>query len=278
MGLCITYALSLNGATRQEVRQLLGELHRNAGELSLEDLGELVDLEGEACHLLRGDPETEDPDFKVKFGAMTLQDVGVIHQGGEERIPSCAKLIGFEVLPGAGCSACTFGLASQAATPDQWRWYDYCKTQYASSPDYGGLEHFLQCHLAVIKILDGCRRLGILDHVSDESGYWEERNPEALITCLRRYNIFTAAAIGTAKDLLEPLGYKAEAPILSWPDFEHLEARGRSAAPPSEPPAPLLGSTDVPRLAGGGGQAGTGGEASGDGGEPRGDGGLSRRP
>jgi hypothetical protein len=76
MGLCITYALSLNGATRQEVRQLLGELHRNAGELSLEDLGELVDLEGEACHRLRGNPETEDPDFKVKFGAMTLPRCG----------------------------------------------------------------------------------------------------------------------------------------------------------------------------------------------------------
>lgn len=236
MGLCITYSLLLKGATRQEVRELLGELHREAGELSLEDLEELVDLEGEACHLLKGDPKTPDPDFKVKFGAMTMEDLAVIHNRGKERIPSCKNLIGFEVFPGAGCSTCTFGLASQAATPDEWQWYDYCKTQYASSPEYGGLEHFLKCHLAVTKILDGCQRLGILEDVSDESGYWEERKLEGLIDCLRRYNFFTAAAIGTAKDLLEPLGYKAEAPILNRPDFEHLEARGRSAPPAWEAP------------------------------------------
>ena len=40
--------------------------------------------------------------------------------------------------------------------------------QYASNPDCGGVENFLRCHLAVVKLLDHAATLGILKEVSDE--------------------------------------------------------------------------------------------------------------
>ncbi|MFM7513103.1 MAG: hypothetical protein ACKO3F_07005 [Cyanobium sp.] len=52
------------------------------------------------------------------------------------------------------------------------------------------------------------------------------------MSCVSRYNVFTAVAIGGFKDALEPLGYKAEAPILERADFEHLEAQGWQETPP----------------------------------------------
>jgi len=223
MGLTISYSLRLDSASSEEVRQKMRALHRLAADLPLQELGEVADLQGDACHLQETDPLTT-----LKFGAMTMEDYGVIHNRGDGKIPSCVHLIGFEVFAGDGCSTCTFGLATHAANPSQWQWKDYCKTQYASNPDYGGLEHFLRCHLAIVKILEFCQQLGILQEVTDPSGYWEHHNLEALLTSLRQHNILTAAMIGSAKDLLQPLGYTAQAPILDRPDFEHLEAMGRT--------------------------------------------------
>lgn len=233
MGLTISYSLLLNSATGEEVREKLLELRRFASDLPLEKLGELVDMEGDACHLLDPDPNTS-----VKFGAMAIEDYEVIHKGIDKNVPSCSHLVGFEVFAGGGCSTCTFGLATHASNPGHWQWQDYCKTQYASNPGYGGLENFLRCHQAVIHILDACQRLGILESASDPSGYWEERNLETLVKSLREHNIFTAAAVGNVKDLLEPLGYTSQAAILNRPDFEHLEALGRipsSSPPPATP-------------------------------------------
>src|SRR5206468_4094814 len=39
----------------------------------------------------------------------------------------------------------------------EWQWRGFCKTQYANEH---GLENFLQCHLAVIAILDTAKKLG----------------------------------------------------------------------------------------------------------------------
>jgi hypothetical protein len=233
MGLTLSYSLLLESASRQEAREKMETLRRLAADLPLMELGELVDLEGDACRL-----RDDDPDERVKFGAMTLEDYGEIHKQIDAAVPSCLQLIGFRVLAGDGCSSCSFGLASHAASPHRWAWYDFCKTQYASNPDYGGLENFLRCHLSIIKIMEGCQRLGLLNKAHDPSGYWETHDVEALVKSLRQHNIFTAAMIGSVKDLLDPLGYTAQAPILERPDFEHLEAEGRTPkAPPSPPPA-----------------------------------------
>ena len=96
----------------------------------------------------------------------------------------------------------------------------FCKTQYASQH---GMDHFVRCHLSVIRMLDHAKELGILGSVSDEGDYWEKRDVKALVQEVGDWNEQIAGLVGQMKDLL---GGGVEAPITQYPDFEHLEARG----------------------------------------------------
>ena len=105
-----------------------------------------------------------------------------------------------------------------------WSWQSFCKTQYASNRECGGLENFLRFHLAVIKILDHAKSLGILEEVSDEGDFWQDRDVRALARQVGHWNEMVAAFAGELKDLL---GDQVDAEITKFPNFEHLEAAGR---------------------------------------------------
>ena len=53
-------------------------------------------------------------------------------------------------------------------------------SMHAARPEVGGAVHFLQCHLAVIGVLDAAKALGFAVDVVDEGDYWEQRDPDAL--------------------------------------------------------------------------------------------------
>ena len=107
------------------------------------------------------------------------------------RVPPI-QTIAFSTTPGPGCEAANFGLCRYPATyevrapalPNQarrvrtrlagWRWSSFCKTQYATSPECGGLKNFLKCHLAVITLLDHAKLGGLVTDVHDEGEYWED--------------------------------------------------------------------------------------------------------
>jgi hypothetical protein len=74
-------------------------------------------------------------------------------------------------------------------------------------------------------MLDHARSLGILDHVSDEGGFWEKRDIEALAREVGEWNEMLAGLAGRLKDLA---GDQVLAEIAKFPDFEHLEAKGTS--------------------------------------------------
>jgi len=227
MGLAISYSLALADASPEEARRRIVALHQGAARLDLPELGPLIELQGEGiCKR-----DKDDPLFCLKHGAMTLEDYDAFFKN-REAIPSCRQLVGFTVFPGEGSHRCSFGLAIHAEGSQQWQWEDFCKTQYASSPQCGGMANFIRCHQRVLALLDLCEELGILDSACDPSGYRDHHNLEELISCVSQYNVFTAVAVGGLKDALEPLGYKAEAPILERADFEHLEAQGRLETPP----------------------------------------------
>ena len=59
--------------------------------------------------------------------------------------------------------------------------------------------------------------------VSDEGGYWEQRDVKALVQEVGEWNEFIAAFTGELRDSIGP---ELEAAITSFPNFEHLEARG----------------------------------------------------
>jgi hypothetical protein len=227
MGLAISDTRSLGDASPEEARRRMVSLHQAAARLEPPELGPLIELHGEG--ICRTD--ADDPLFCVKQGAMSVEDYDALFRN-RRAIPSCRQLVGFSVFPGEGCHHCSFGLAIHAEPSQHWQWHDFCKTQYASSPENGGIAHFIRCHQRVLALLDLCEELGILGSVCDPSSYRDHLNPEQLVSCVSEANLFTAAAIGSLKDALETHRYSTEAPILERADFEYLEAQGRRQATP----------------------------------------------
>jgi hypothetical protein len=92
--------------------------------------------------------------------------------------------------------------------------------------------NFLQCHLTVIAMLDRAKQLGCLAHVSDEGGFWEKRDVQALVREIGSWNEMLAAFGGKLKDLLGDGALTLESAIAQYPNFEQLEAAGQSKLPP----------------------------------------------
>jgi hypothetical protein len=105
-----------------------------------------------------------------------------------------------------------------------WCWGSFCKTEYASNQDCGGVPNFIRCHLAVIAILDQARALGILDEVSDEGDYWEKRDVPALARTVGQWNESIARQVAALRSVL---GNTVQAPVTGFPDFDQLAATGQ---------------------------------------------------
>lgn len=90
--------------------------------------------------------------------------------------------------------------------------YGFCKTEYAGSPQHGGPENFLKCHLTVIRALEIAKSFGLLIRVKDESGYWDSMELRDLLQAsgMKR---FTELPTGWGKRLsdlgLLPIGMGA---------------------------------------------------------------------
>ena len=105
-------------------------------------------------------------------------------------------------------------------------WYGsgFCKTQYATHPDCGGITAFLRAHLSIVRLLDFAKDLGILSEVKDESNFFNDRDVPALVSTVGDWNAMIATNVGSFGDLF---GGIVVAPIKTFPDFEHLEAKGQ---------------------------------------------------
>ena len=76
-----------------------------------------------------------------------------------------------------------------------------------------------------MQLLDFAKTLGILAEVTDESDYWINRDPQALRQTIEQWNQMIAGFVGEMKDSIPSTN--VQAPITEYPDFEHLEAKGR---------------------------------------------------
>jgi hypothetical protein len=130
-----------------------------------------------------------------------------------------------------------------------WRYSTFCKTQYSSGLQYGGIPNFIRCHLCVIHLLDRIGQLPTMKVEMDDEGKYgrsyytddpwaEERvytwhegeyDVKALVQEVGEWNEMIAAMSGAMNDMLKasgtPIG--AESPITAFPDFEHLEFKGQ---------------------------------------------------
>jgi hypothetical protein len=249
LGLTIHYSLKSKTRSPTKARELVASLRRRALDLPFEQVGELIDLAGPECDYESCDQDDPHRWLLIQAGQYVARPA----KGGGELHYSVAPthVIAFETVPGPGCEPANFGLCRYPAflevkedkryvseqgsvRPEHrirtglsgWRWSSFCKTQYASNPDCGGVPNFLRCHLAVIKLLDQARSLDLLENVSDEGDFWEHRDGAALAREVGEWNQMIAAFAGQVKDWF---GDGVEAAITAFPDFEHLEAKGRAA-------------------------------------------------
>jgi hypothetical protein len=128
-----------------------------------------------------------------------------------------------------------------------WRWGSFCKTQYASDPQCGGIPNFIRCHVGLIYLLDQFAKLSTVKvDIDDEGKYgrsyytdepyaakrvytWHEGKysiPE-LIQEIGEWNEMIASMFGAMKDAL-PAGAELEGPITNYSNFESLEFKGQN--------------------------------------------------
>jgi hypothetical protein len=229
MGLTIHYSLKANLTKPDDVRGLVESMREFALDLPFEEVGELKEFKGEGTDYQ--DAPAEDRWLIIQAGAHLIT-------GGSAHRVAPLHAIAFSTLPGEGCEQANFGFCKYPAVissqkrrlvtkMDGWRWSSFCKTQYASDPECGGIENFLRCHLCVIKMLDFLKKSSLVTvEVSDEGGYWEGRDLEQLAKEVGEWNAAIAGIVSALRSSEETKGMTLEAPITLFPNFEHLEAKG----------------------------------------------------
>ena len=234
MGLTIDYHLSTDLAAVGDIRRLVKSLRQHAHDLPFDEVGPVVEFEGPDTQFERG---KKDPHSWLKIKSGTMLKRGKVYYP----VPAL-HIIGFETWPGEGCESANFCLARYPASIEYkttsgqirelptklqgWCYGSTCKTQYAANPKNGGIEHFLRCHLCVIKLLDFINRTGLIQvKVHDGGGYWKHRDLAKLVHKLGAWNELVAAVVGGLDDLIGKKGVRS-APIAEFADFEHLEAKG----------------------------------------------------
>ena len=239
MGLTIHYQLQSGLQSQKKVHELITRLRGRALDLPFERVGEIVELQGQQCDFEQYDREHPHRWLLIQAGQYVDDP---LREGYSYNITP-RHVIAFSTWPGNGCEEANFGLCRYPALIEvtdplrrapkrkirtrltRWHWGSFCKTQYASNPDCGGLQNFLRCHLAVIRMLDHAQELGILKGVSDEGDYWQQRDIEALAREIGLWNEMIAAWAGQLKDMA---GDALVSAIAQFPNFEHLETAGRS--------------------------------------------------
>jgi hypothetical protein len=227
MGLTIHYSLKSDAADAEQAQQQVKQLRQAALDLAMSEVGEVVEFSGAAC-----DFQTAEDD---SLRWLLVQARRLVAIGETYRLVVPIRVFAFSAWPGEECEVANFGLARYPKTTDAeegtlatglsgWSWESFCKTQYASNPGAGGVANFVRCHLAVIRLLDQAKMMGILEAVKDESHFWENRDVKGLVETVGQWNRHIAGLVGQYKD---EIGGIVAAPITEFPNFEHLEADGR---------------------------------------------------
>ncbi|HVX09954.1 MAG TPA: hypothetical protein VHC22_02015 [Pirellulales bacterium] len=133
------------------------QLQSRATKLPLTEVTNFIELRDEAADFRSSTPDNPNWWLLIQAGQYL---VGETHK--QPQPPS--HLIAFTTVPGDGCEPANFGLCRCSTGSSGWRWSSFCKTQYTNHREYGGVANFLKCHIAVIKMLDYARELGIHTH------------------------------------------------------------------------------------------------------------------
>ena len=200
-----------------DARSMVADLHAAATLLPFDDVTSIETLDETTSELDRlfashGTERFVAPAIEAAWFCVYAEGSETTWIGLASRPSVAPDRDGVEVATGLG-DLCT------------WQWC--CKTQYASLPQHGGTDNFLRVHTSLIALADHARSIGLEVDVTDDSNYWELRDPELLVAECERWNRRMAAFAGWLTDRVgDELG-KPLAPIMTHPAFERLEAEGR---------------------------------------------------
>lgn len=132
-----------------------------------------------------------------------------------------------------------------------WRWSSFCKTQYASNPECGGVANFLKCHISVVTLLERIAKLPTMSvTIDDEGGYgpiycsrdWQQAreegreptyrwwpgkyDPKALAEEVGLGNETIAAGVDTLGDGVDTISLESKSSVREFLDLERLKFRG----------------------------------------------------
>ena len=231
MGLTIHYNLQSTVRSANQARELVEKLRQRALDLPFQEVSALADYRADDANI--GKVPRDHP-----HRWLLIQAEESFERGEQYFRVSPDHVIAFSTQPGEGSEPANFGLCLYPKTISymengrsrsvrtgltDWSWGSFCKTQYASNPTHGGVENFLRCHLAIVKVLDCARELGILRSVTDEGDYWEKRDLMVLAAYVGKWNTMIAGWSGRLKDAF---GVEVTSQIEKFPNYEHLEASG----------------------------------------------------
>jgi hypothetical protein len=223
MGLTISYRLRSIEQNTDNIHKQVLALQNTAKDLGFMDVGEIVVLKDRECAIDMND-DGSDPNIELKVHGSEMTG---IDKDGKFSFRHPSYIIGFTLIPGKGCSMADIGFRVYPDGDGVWTWFGYCKTQYASNPEYGGLENFITSHLKIIDLLDAAQAMGIECDVTDNGNYWQSRDRDLLASTINDNNLFTAVAMGAMKDVATSQNATLTAPILNFPNFEYLEGHGQ---------------------------------------------------
>jgi hypothetical protein len=229
MGLTIHYGLKSDRTEVESVRSLVRDIRRLATRLPFQAISEVVEFAGPDCAY------DHDDDWRW----LKIQAGQYARDGDSYFKVAPLHIIAFTINPGEGSEPANLGFARYPDVIESkqlrkricpnlpgWCWRSFCKTQYASHPAAGGTANFVRCHASLVLLLDSIQNGQLASvEVNDESDYWTHRDVRKLAETVGEWNEMTAAVAGQLKDL--ECGSVIDAPITKFPDFEHLEARGR---------------------------------------------------
>ena len=227
MGLTLHYRLNVATTSSRVARELVEQLRDRALSLPFETVGPLEMVES---------PKDRSP-WDDDAPLLWLDSFEMLIRGEDCYDIPPRRGFAFFVDPGPGCETASFGLAEYPKTIalsvgrrartglSGWSWRTFCKTQYASNPRLGGFENFRRCHVSLVELLDAAADLGFRINIRDEGNYAAHRDIARLRREIGEWNELVAGVVGHLKDSLSG---EADAPITAFPNYEHLEAKGRS--------------------------------------------------
>lgn len=213
MGVTIDYSFKAHPCDEERARALVYKLRQRALDLPFLEVGEIREFDEDEVDF-RKLPNTH-PDVWLFIQAFKDFEPDPNSNSGYWLSPT--KLIVFTTRPGAGAEPAFFGLGrypdhvtemDRTVDPPvkvrkiptkfgDWTWKSFCKTQFASRVECGGVRNFLRTHMTLIKMLDYAKELGILEEVNDGGEYWEKRDLEVLASEMNLIN--TAISLFSGK-------------------------------------------------------------------------------